>query len=87
MLLVVVCVAGCQKDNPKEEMPATEEQKTGATTQVMVLFAPGQLGDNGYSDAVYVTPLSTEASEGTSGLHQQTQCGPGKGAPSPENLL
>ena len=27
-------------------------QKAGAATQVMVLFAPGQLGDNGYADAV-----------------------------------
>lgn len=33
-----------------EEKPV--QQETGATTQVMVLFAPGQLGDNGYADSV-----------------------------------
>jgi hypothetical protein len=49
-MLILALSCGRKAEQP-EEQPATE-QKAGATTQVMVLFAPGQLGDNGYSDAV-----------------------------------
>ena len=43
MLLAVLTLAGCKK----EETPSA-----GATMDIMIVFAPGQLGDRGYADSV-----------------------------------
>ena len=47
---LLIITLSCSKKASLTKEPA--EQETGLTTQVMVLFAPGQLGDNGYADAV-----------------------------------
>ena len=44
ILLLLLLLSGCK---PKEEEP-----QTGATLDIMVVFAPGQLGDRGYADSV-----------------------------------
>ena len=46
----VILALSCSKKAVLPEEP--DVQETGATLQVMALFAPGQLGDNGYADAV-----------------------------------
>ena len=50
MLLAATLVAGCKSDDD-DEQPVVEAPK-GPTVQAMVVFAPGQLGDNGYADRV-----------------------------------
>lgn len=47
---LLILALSCSKKSALQEEPASQE--TGVSTQVMVLFAPGQLGDNGYADAV-----------------------------------
>lgn len=46
-LVGLLVLAGCKKD--PEPKPETE---TGATVDIMIVFAPGQLGDRGYADSV-----------------------------------
>ena len=41
--LLLLLLAGCKEK---------EEQETGATMDIMIVFAPGQLGDRGYADSV-----------------------------------
>ena len=48
LLLLVAIVAGCSKD---DDSPQPESRKS-TPFQMMVVFAPGQLGDIGYADAV-----------------------------------
>ena len=50
IVTVLILALSCSRKPMQPEEP--DEQTAGATTQVMVLFAPGQLGDNGYADAV-----------------------------------
>lgn len=45
----LLVLAGCRKDPEPDPTPETE---TGATTDIMIVFAPGQLGDRGYADSV-----------------------------------
>ena len=42
LLVAVLALAGCKKT----------ETETGATMDIMIVFAPGQLGDRGYADSV-----------------------------------
>lgn len=48
---LVLLALSCSK-NPLQPVEPAVEEAGGASRQVMVLFAPGQLGDNGYADAV-----------------------------------
>lgn len=50
-LACILGLASCSDDSDDAEVPVVV-QPTGATAQVMVVFAPGQLGDNGYADRV-----------------------------------
>ncbi len=50
IITLVILALSCSKKSLLPEEPSA--QGTGVTHQVMVLFAPGQLGDNGYADAV-----------------------------------
>ncbi|MBO4634505.1 MAG: hypothetical protein J5669_03950 [Bacteroidales bacterium] len=50
IVTVLILALSCSRKPVQPEEP--DVQTAGATTQVMVLFAPGQLGDNGYADAV-----------------------------------
>ena len=50
IVAVVILALSCSRKPVQPDEP--DGQIAGATTQVMVLFAPGQLGDNGYADAV-----------------------------------
>ena len=47
VLLSVLFLAGCKK----EPVPEPEPEK-GAPIEIMVVFAPGQLGDQGFADSV-----------------------------------
>jgi len=44
-LAALLILAGCNRNNGPETV-------TGATTDIMIVFAPGQLGDRGYADSV-----------------------------------
>lgn len=46
VLLSVLILAGCKKE------PPIPEPEKGAPIEIMVVFAPGQLGDQGYADSV-----------------------------------
>ena len=59
MLLMAL---SCSKQPAQPEQPAAEA--TGAPMQVMALFGPGQLGDNGYADSV-MSGLYSLKREGT----------------------
>ena len=61
----LILALSCSKTALQPESPAqSASQETGATTQVMALFAPGQLGDNGYADSV-MSGLYSLKKEGT----------------------
>ena len=47
----LVCILGLASCSDDADEPVVVRQN-GATAQVMVVFAPGQLGDNGYADRV-----------------------------------
>ncbi|MBQ8466230.1 MAG: hypothetical protein IJ546_00875 [Prevotella sp.] len=49
LLLAATILSGCSSDGDDPPQPA---QETGAPLQVMVVFAPGELGDGGYADDV-----------------------------------
>lgn len=51
VLLAAGAFTGCSSDDNDDKAPVIESRK-GATMQVMVVFAPGQLGDKGYADRV-----------------------------------
>jgi len=54
-LLIVsigVIIVSCSSDNDSEPLIEQPADVTGATIQITVMFAPGQLGDKGYADAV-----------------------------------
>ena len=55
-------VLSCTQKVVQPDQPA--EEQAGAPLQVMVLFAPGQLGDNGYADSV-MAGLYSLKKEGT----------------------
>ena len=48
LLLPVLLLSGCKKE-PVDPEPETDD---GAPIEIMVVFAPGQLGDRGYADDV-----------------------------------
>ena len=52
LLLTATLFVGCKSDDDDEQQQPVTPTVKGATTQVMVVFAPGQLGDNGYADRV-----------------------------------
>lgn len=56
MFLTVLLVIACSKEDGGELQPSDNEPqpvaKQGAPFQIVVLFAPGQLGDKGYADNV-----------------------------------
>lgn len=62
MLLMVLSCSKQPAQPQQPEQPAAEA--TGAPMQVMALFGPGQLGDNGYADAV-MSGLYSLKREGT----------------------
>lgn len=49
LLLAAIVLSGCSSDDDDPSQPARE---TGAPLQVMVVFAPGELGDEGYADGL-----------------------------------
>ena len=66
MMLLTVAVlfvsASCSKDDDKSQ-PGNTPVAAGARLQVMVAFAPGQLGDNGYADGLLMGASSLELTE------------------------
>lgn len=50
IVLLALWLGGCSDHDEHNE---SEKQAQPATKQVMVIFAPGQLGDNGYADKVF----------------------------------
>lgn len=50
IVVLFILAWSCSRKALQPEQPAAEEG--GAPIEVMALFAPGQLGDNGYADAV-----------------------------------
>ena len=62
MLLIVLSCSKQPAQPQQPEQPAAEA--TGAPMQVMALFGPGQLGDNGYADSV-MSGLYSLKREGT----------------------
>ena len=53
IVATLILALSCSKKTLQPESPVDPPvQETGATTQVLALFAPGQLGDNGYADSV-----------------------------------
>ncbi|MCR5199307.1 MAG: hypothetical protein K6D55_11085 [Prevotella sp.] len=50
IVLLALWLGGCSDHDEHSE---SEKQAQPATKQVMVFFAPGQLGDNGYADKVF----------------------------------
>ena len=62
MLLMVLSCSKQPAQPQQPEQPAAEA--TGAPMQVMALFGPGQLGDNGYADSV-MSGLYSLKREGT----------------------
>jgi len=56
-----ICLTFCSKDDDenKEEQQLPEVNQS-ATQQVMVLFAPGELGDNGFADNVLKGVVKTQ---------------------------
>lgn len=63
IVVLFILALSCSKQPMQPVEPATEVVG-GADRQVMVLFAPGQLGDNGYADAV-MSGLYSLKREGT----------------------
>lgn len=51
-LLAACWLGSCSKDDDEEPAPAPVV-KHGATMQIMIVFSPGQLGDDGYADRVF----------------------------------
>ncbi|MCR4603944.1 MAG: hypothetical protein K5683_10515 [Prevotella sp.] len=51
ILLTATLFVGCKSDDDDEITPVTEIPK-GPNIQAMIVFAPGQLGDNSYADCV-----------------------------------
>lgn len=66
MMLLTVAVlfltASCNKDDD-EPQPVNPAATAGARLQVMMVFAPGQLGDNGYADGLLMGASSLELPE------------------------
>ena len=48
---VLLLTASCSKDDDKPQ-PVNPPVAAGARLQVMMVFAPGQLGDGGYADGL-----------------------------------
>lgn len=51
-LLTASCLVSCSKDDDESQSEPVTVRKS-APLQVMVVFAPGQLGDNAYADGVF----------------------------------
>jgi len=62
MAAVLMLTAACSKDDD-DEQPVNPPAAAGARLQVMMVFAPGQLGDNGYADGVLMGASSMELPE------------------------
>ena len=52
-VLFALVLTSCSKSDEDDQQPTPDVQPAkGATLQVMVAFAPGQLGDQGFADNV-----------------------------------
>ena len=53
-LLTITCLVACNKDDDEpQSAPEPVSEFQGAPMNVLVVFAPGQLGDEGYADKVF----------------------------------
>ena len=62
MAAVLMLTAACSKDDD-DEQPVKPPSAAGARLQVMMVFAPGQLGDDGYADGALMGASAMELPE------------------------
>lgn len=70
-ILLILLLASCSKESVNTEQ---SEQTAGATLQIMVMFAPGQLGDKGFADSVMEGLNAIEAQDDTVGVDSIDVC-------------